>query len=286
VATDMLARIRSELEQRMTVLRPLLDEYERLIAAADTLANMDADAPAPAGDAPAKRALPAQRNARRTPVERRGRGRRGSAAGALERAASGAKSGAATAATSDGPVGPSAPSAGTAGTATAATSDGPTPTAAPVTPASSRSTLVSGARWRSAPEPGAPTTRRHAAARRDTADTIKPLTSSSPSAPVEMPEPLETPEPLEPEPPVEEELDERPRKAVSQATAQQAILAALEHGSHTATELVMVTAMSSSDIRNNLSRLARRGGVMKVKRAGDGKSAYALASARVRLRGR
>jgi hypothetical protein len=268
VATDMLARIRSELAQRMTALQPLLDEYERLLAAADTLATMDADAPAPPSDPPAKRALPAQRTARKAPVGRRGRGRRGSAAGALERAASGADPGAASEAPSTAPVAPS--------TAPVTTAPSAGPTAAPVTPASSRSTLVSGARWRSAPEHGAPTTRRHSASRRGTAARIEPLSPPSPTAPVE------TPAPVEPEPPVEEELDERPRKPVSQAAAQQAILAALEHGSHTATELVMVTAMSSSDIRNNLSRLARRGGVAKVKRAGDGKSAYALASARSR----
>ena len=57
-----------------------------------------------------------------------------------------------------------------------------------------------------------------------------------------------------------------------------AIVAALEHGSHTISELVMVTAMSTTEIRTNLSQLARQRKVMRVKRQGDGKSAFALPS--------
>jgi hypothetical protein len=76
--------------------------------------------------------------------------------------------------------------------------------------------------------------------------------------------------------PVEDTI--RRREPVSPADAQQAILAALEHGSHTPGELVMVTAMSPTEIRSNLGRLARRGAVAKVKRDGDGKVAYALPS--------
>ena len=56
----------------------------------------------------------------------------------------------------------------------------------------------------------------------------------------------------------------------------QAILAALEHGSHTIGELVVVTAMSTPEIRANLSQLARQRKVTRVKREGDGKSAFAL----------
>jgi DNA-binding transcriptional regulator GbsR (MarR family) len=56
----------------------------------------------------------------------------------------------------------------------------------------------------------------------------------------------------------------------------QAIVAALEHGSHTVSELVMVTAISPAEIRSGLSRLRRQRKVTKVKRPGDGKSAYAL----------
>ncbi len=73
------------------------------------------------------------------------------------------------------------------------------------------------------------------------------------------------------------------RKPASPAAVQQAILAALEHGSHTASELVMVTAMSTREIRGGLSRLAGRGAIAKVKRDGDGKSAYALPSVSARV---
>jgi DNA-binding transcriptional ArsR family regulator len=54
----------------------------------------------------------------------------------------------------------------------------------------------------------------------------------------------------------------------------QAILAALEHGSHTLAELVTVTALSASDIRESLRRLRKHGAIVKADR--DGKAAYAL----------
>ncbi|HUB36363.1 MAG TPA: hypothetical protein VL972_06020 [Solirubrobacteraceae bacterium] len=59
--------------------------------------------------------------------------------------------------------------------------------------------------------------------------------------------------------------------------AGKAILAALEHGSHTVRELVVVTAMADPNIRANLRRMLAEGTVAKVSR--DGKSAYALPSA-------
>jgi DNA-binding transcriptional ArsR family regulator len=57
--------------------------------------------------------------------------------------------------------------------------------------------------------------------------------------------------------------------------AHQAILAALEHGSHTVSELAVVTAMSGPSIRDGLRRLVGSGAVARAKR--DGKAAYALA---------
>lgn len=57
--------------------------------------------------------------------------------------------------------------------------------------------------------------------------------------------------------------------------AQQAILAALEHGSHTVGELTVVTAMSGQNVRENLRRMLSSGKVARAKR--DGKAAYALA---------
>jgi hypothetical protein len=57
----------------------------------------------------------------------------------------------------------------------------------------------------------------------------------------------------------------------------QAILAALEHGSHTPAELVTVTALSASDIREALRALRARRAIVKTDR--DGKAAYALPAA-------
>jgi DNA-binding transcriptional ArsR family regulator len=60
--------------------------------------------------------------------------------------------------------------------------------------------------------------------------------------------------------------------------AQQAIVAALEHGSHTVSELAVVTAMSGPSIRQSLRRLVVAGTVTRAER--EGKPAYALSSAR------
>jgi len=56
--------------------------------------------------------------------------------------------------------------------------------------------------------------------------------------------------------------------------AREAILAALDHGSHTVAELVVVTAMSTANVNSNLRRLASAGMVLKTER--EGKTAYAL----------
>lgn len=56
--------------------------------------------------------------------------------------------------------------------------------------------------------------------------------------------------------------------------AAQAIVAALEHGSHTVGELVVVTAMSGPEIRESLRALQRAGRVTRAKR--EGRTAYAL----------
>jgi hypothetical protein len=58
--------------------------------------------------------------------------------------------------------------------------------------------------------------------------------------------------------------------------AEQAIVAALEHGSHTVGELGMVTAISGPDLRTGLQRLQRAGTVVRTKR--EGRAAYALSS--------
>ena len=57
--------------------------------------------------------------------------------------------------------------------------------------------------------------------------------------------------------------------------ADHAILAALEHGSHTVGELTVVTAIEGSGIRAALKTLTKTGKVTRTTR--EGKAAYALA---------
>jgi MarR family len=67
-------------------------------------------------------------------------------------------------------------------------------------------------------------------------------------------------------------------KRARRGAAAVAILAALEHGSHTVSELAVVTAMSGTIINNNLRRLQQAGAITRTKREGDGKAAYALSA--------
>lgn len=74
---------------------------------------------------------------------------------------------------------------------------------------------------------------------------------------------------------------EQPARSVSakperapRGAAAEAIVAALEHGSHTVSELAIVTAMSGQNIRNNLRRLLQAQAVTQTKR--EGKTAYEL----------
>jgi hypothetical protein len=65
----------------------------------------------------------------------------------------------------------------------------------------------------------------------------------------------------------------------SRDASQQAIVAALEHGSHTLSELVLVTAIAASELRQGVRQLQQAGTITRMKRDGDGKAAYALSSA-------
>jgi DNA-binding transcriptional ArsR family regulator len=66
---------------------------------------------------------------------------------------------------------------------------------------------------------------------------------------------------------------EKPARA-ERGLAREAILAALEHGSHTVGELAVVTAMSGPSINGNLRRLVVEGVVVKTER--EGKTAWSL----------
>jgi DNA-binding transcriptional ArsR family regulator len=163
MAPDLLSTIRLEIDERLSELRPLPAEYERLLMAADALVATGREGSV----AVAKTAAPATRARRETRV---GTARRGSAAGAIERAAAGQ------------------------------------PAAAP---------------------------------------------RRSPAKP-------------------------KPERA-ARGAAREAILAALDHGSHTVGELAVVTAMSSPNINGNLRRLFSEGAVVKTER--EGKTAWALPDA-------
>jgi hypothetical protein len=160
MSADLLSRVRAELDARMMQLRPVVDEYGELLAAAEELDREVAPAP-------------------------RRRGPRGSAAGVLELAASVA------------------------------------------------SKRAAGSSKRSA----------SGSSKRAATGRSRQATGSK-----------------------------APRSA-----AEQAIVAALEHGSHTVSELLLVTAMSSAQIRAGAQRLQRAGAITRTKR--EGRAAYALSGA-------
>lgn len=66
-----------------------------------------------------------------------------------------------------------------------------------------------------------------------------------------------------------------PKSALARRGAvAQAIVAALEHGSHTVSELVLVTAMSGAEIRAGAKKLQHAGVIGPTRR--EGRTAYAL----------
>ncbi len=70
-----------------------------------------------------------------------------------------------------------------------------------------------------------------------------------------------------------------PRRArgprqVRLGASERAIIAALEHGSHTLAELAAVTAMAGAEIRESVSRLLKAGRIARARR--EGRAAYAL----------
>jgi hypothetical protein len=69
----------------------------------------------------------------------------------------------------------------------------------------------------------------------------------------------------------------RKRERTAVSPSEQAVLDALDHGSHTVSELVMVSAMGAREIRAGVRSLLSNKGITKVTR--DGKTAYALPSA-------
>ncbi len=67
--------------------------------------------------------------------------------------------------------------------------------------------------------------------------------------------------------------EDKPERA-TRGVARETILAALDHGSHTVSELAVVTAMSGPSINSTLRKLVAEGAVVKTER--EGKAAWAL----------
>ena len=70
-------------------------------------------------------------------------------------------------------------------------------------------------------------------------------------------------------------VKDRPEKS-ARGVGREIILGALDHGSHTVSELAIVTAMSAPSINSNLRKLVAEGAVVKTER--EGKAAWALAA--------
>jgi hypothetical protein len=229
MSADLLSRVCAELDARMAQLRPALDEYGELLAAAEEL---DRDAAAP------KR-----------------RGSRGSAAGVLELAASGAGKRTASRGVKPAVSGSRKPAASSASKPSAA---GPRTRAASGSgkraAAGSSKRAAAGSSKRAAAgsdKRAASGSRKRAAAgsgKRAAAGSSKRAAVGSGKRAA--------------------------GSAVPRGVAEQAIVAALEHGSHTVGELVLVTAMAGSQIRSSAQRLQRAGAITRTKR--EGRAAYAL----------
>jgi DNA-binding transcriptional ArsR family regulator len=192
MAPDLLSTINLEIDERLSELRPFLAEYDRLCSAADALLQGPNDTASQAAQVQA---------VKRTGAKRRvGAGRRGSAVGAIERAAAPPRGGA------------DPRDSGTDGAAT-----------------------------------GRATKRVVADVQAGAAPKRKPH-ASKPATP-------------------------KPARA-ARGVAREAILAALEHGSHTVGELAVVTAMSAPNINGNLRKLFSEGAIAKTER--EGKVAWTL----------
>ncbi len=254
MATDLLERIRSEIDERLAQLRPLLSEYERLTAAAETLAAVDATPLAAAASPPPPAAVDA---ADATPYADAPYTERRYARPARE-----------------------VPEFPTESPARSTEAPQQLPAEAP--PVDAEDEHPAQAPRRTYPLRGADGAIKLAMSLRTTPlqrPTPKPAqpAASAPSATQVLERPAPTPSTVEEDTWELSTPDSKPaREPASPTAVRQAILAALEHGSHTASELVMVTAMSAPEIRGGLIRLTGRGSITKVKRRGDGKTAYAL----------
>jgi hypothetical protein len=303
VAADLLANIRSEIDERIAALRPLLDEYDRLSAAAEAFAAVKADGfpsaehpPEPPSAAPFLGSAEEDLSASAVEEEEDLRGT------ALdEEIPAGASFVEETLAAASPEEPPAAPTPSPVSSSAFSSSAGADPdtqvrrdvrrggpwAAGAFAPAMSLRTTPPIQPIRLTPSRAKPVERpsedRAAFARRAAADERAAFErrfgeadgghgaehdgeragERAGSSFADEPAPAHTP--------------------ASPSAVRRAILAALEHGSHTTTELVMVTAMRPADVRRGLGVLSDRGEIAKVRRAGDNRAAFALRSALARV---
>jgi hypothetical protein len=215
MAPDLLSTIRYEIDERLSELRPLLAEYERLLGAVEALEGAGMEVGSVSASEPAAPTKPDRRSSRLG-------ARRGSAAGVIELAASGSAEERIERSVAGAPV------------------------------------IDETSTDEAAPEDRDP----DEAATDETAETqlgvldtaVSQLGAQSSRSTTKL----------------------KPERA-PRGAAREAILAALDHGSHTVAELVVVTAMSGPNINGNLHKLVSEGAVVKTER--EGKAAWALPDA-------
>jgi hypothetical protein len=279
VAADLLTKIRTEMDERLAALHPLLDEYARLTAAAGAFAEIKAgalpveefaasfaDFGAVAGvvaDAEAEAEEEAAAAGDDVPLAAAAHEKHPPAPTLSEEHSSAfSPSVAAPAALPGVPARDGVRRRGVwaAGAFGPAMSLRTTPPIQPIRPASSRVKKAE-----------RPSEERAAFARRAAAHERAVFERYAAESGGRRADSSFDPEPLP------------PRAPLSPTAVRKAILAALEHGSHTTTELIVVTALSPPDIRRNLRLLSERGDIAKVRRDGDNRAAYALRSAPARV---
>lgn len=237
---DLLTTIRAELDARLSELRPLLDEYHELRIALDALGD---ERPAVVAALPVARAT--------TPAAR------------ATRATAPAARATTPAARATTPVAvPAVPTVARSASAAAPAAPAGSATAPVATPAAASIASVP-----AEPLPDRERERERDRERRVARGRVSVRGSSTRRA--VRPRVIRRPAPAG--------VRRGRRPAIDGGAIDgmgKAILAALEHGSHTVAELGVVTALPASEIRESLRRLLAGKAIVKTER--DGRTAYAL----------
>jgi hypothetical protein len=257
MATDLLTTIRREIAARLSELGPSLREYQELISAEHALTG------GPGGAAAAARGGAA-----------RGRATRAAAKPARARRAGATRAGATPAKTTRGaatPAGAKPSRATPAKTTRGAAARGGAAKATATSAASSAPARSAAAAVAAAPVAAAPADAEGGPRRRYSRPGIRRRAADADAA-SRSGAGATTRSRSGAASPTGTGTAAKPRADVTE----QAILAALEHGSHTTAELVTVTALSAQSIRRSLTRLERVGTIGRTRR--DGRTAYLLSA--------